>query len=153
IDRHRAAGDAEATAILFSQLIACDSENHIQATLKKASKEQQLPPNLPKEDIVVLPTSPGVYYFKDSAGKVIYVGKAINIKKRVLSHFIGHTPQQQRQLFLRAIYSITYESCGTELIALLLEAAEIKRLWPIYNRAMKRFEPKFGLYSYEDQNG
>jgi DNA polymerase-3 subunit epsilon len=38
-------------------------------------------------------------------------------------------------------------------MALLLEAAEIKRLWPQYNRAMKRFEPKFGLYTYEDLNG
>src|SRR3546814_10931914 len=38
-------------------------------------------------------------------------------------------------------------------MALLLECQEIRRLWPVYNRALKRFEPKFGLYAYEDQNG
>jgi DNA polymerase-3 subunit epsilon len=100
-----------------------------------------------------LPASPGVYYFIDKDGKVIYVGKAINLKKRVVSHFVGHNPSQQRQNFIKAIYSIRFERCGTELMALLLEAAEIKKLWPRFNRAMKSFEPKYALYYYEDQNG
>jgi DNA polymerase-3 subunit epsilon len=121
--------------------------------LKKTSKDQQLPPNLPKEDFTNLPSCPGVYYFLDMAGKEIYVGKALNIRKRVASHFSGHNPNPQRQHFLRSIYAIRYESCGTELMALLLEAAEIKRLWPLYNRVMKRPEPKFALYSYEDFYG
>jgi DNA polymerase-3 subunit epsilon len=81
------------------------------------------------------------------------VGKAKDIRKRVSSHFTGHNPKPQRQHFLRSIYSIHFERCGTELLALLLEAIEIKRLWPIYNRAMKRQEPKFALYCYEDLQG
>lgn len=152
-NRHRAGGDADATAILFSRLLEWDTAGHIAAMLKKSSGTQYLPPNLPPEDFNALPYVPGVYYFRDKTGKPIYVGKAANIRKRVASHFTGTSSSRQRQHFLRDIYSVTYEECGTELMALLLEAVEIKRLWPAYNRAMKRYEPRFGLYVYEDQSG
>lgn len=152
-NRHRAGGDADATAILFSKLMEWDTEGHIGKMLKKTSKEQALPPNLPREDFDALPQCPGVYYFSNKAGKVVYVGKATNIRKRVSSHFTGNNPNPQRQNFLRDIHSISFEKCGTELMALLLEATEIKKIWPLYNRALKRFEPKFGLYQYEDRNG
>ncbi|GAA4794376.1 exonuclease domain-containing protein [Olivibacter ginsenosidimutans] len=151
-NRHRAGGDAEATAILFSKLLEQD-RGEIQQMLKKTSKEQVLPPHLPKEHIESLPTSPGVYYFKDQKGKTIYVGKAKNIRSRVAAHFAGQNPNPQRQNFMRHIYAVDFVNCGTELMALLLEASEIKRLWPENNRALKRFEPKYGLYLYEDQRG
>lgn len=153
VNRHRAGGDAQATAVLFTKLLEWDTQGVYTEMLRKTSRHQQLPPNLPKEQFDGLPGGPGVYYFRDSHGKVIYVGKANNIRNRVASHFSGHNPNPQRQYFLRHIHSITHERCGTELMALLLEAAEIKRLWPAYNRALKRFEPKFALYSYEDQQG
>jgi DNA polymerase-3 subunit epsilon len=151
--RHRAAGDAEATAILFSMLLQQDANNHITQALKQNSKEQVLPANLPKQDVEALPQSPGVYYFHDEKGKVIYVGKAKNLKKRVSSHFTGNNPGPQRQEFLRNIYHITFQVCGTELIAFVLEAVEIKRLWPKYNRSLKRFEQAYSLYAFEDQRG
>lgn len=152
-NRHRAGGDAEATAILFGKLVKWDNEGVISEMLKKTSMHQQLPPNLPKEQFDALPHGVGVYYFRDKGGKVIYVGKARDIRKRISQHFAGHSAQPQRQHFLRHIYAITYERCGTELMALLLEAAEILRLWPAYNRALKRFEPKYALYAYQDHGG
>jgi len=151
--RHRAMGDAAATAKLFSLLLRSDTGNHIKSALKQRSKEQQLPANLPKADVEQLPLVPGVYYFHDQKGKVIYVGKAVNIRKRVLSHFSGNNPNRQRQEFLRNIFHITYQECGTELMAFALEAVEIKRLWPAYNRSLKRFEQTFGIYAFEDQRG
>ena len=151
--RHRAMGDAEATAKLFSLLLESDSQNHITQALKQNSREQVLPSNLPKQDIEVLPQSPGVYYFHDQRGKVIYVGKAKNLKKRVCSHFTGNNPGVQRQEFLKNIFHVTFQLCGTELIAFVLEAVEIKRLWPKYNRSLKRFEQAYGLYAFEDQRG
>jgi DNA polymerase-3 subunit epsilon len=151
--RHRAGGDADATARLFSILLASDKDNHIRQALKQNSKEQTLPPNLPKKDIEQLPYCPGVYYFHDQGGKVIYVGKAKNLKKRVCSHFTGNTPGLQRQEFLRNIHQVTYQECGSELIAFITEAVEIKRLWPKYNRSLKRFEQAYGLYDYPDQQG
>jgi DNA polymerase-3 subunit epsilon len=153
VERHRAMGDAEATSKLFSMLLEKDHEGHINKTLNPRSKEQSLPPHLPKEDMDKLPSVSGIYYFHNSKSKVIYVGKARNIKKRVSSHFTNNKPSKQKQEFLRDIHHISFQECGTELMAFILEAIEIKRLWPAYNRSLKRFEHAYGLYSFDDQNG
>jgi len=152
-NRHRAGGDADATAIILGMLIERDTEDLIAGTLKKSSKEQVLPPNLQIDAIEKIPNTPGVYYFKNEKGKVVYVGKAKQLKKRVCTHFSGNSISLQRQNFLKSIYSIDFQTCGTELMAFILEAAEIKKLWPENNRAMKRFEQKYSLYHFEDQNG
>lgn len=152
-NRHRASGDVDATVTLFSKLLQWDTEGVISQMLERNSNERNLPPNLPKGDFEALPEKPGVYYFRDGKGKVVYVGKAKNIRKRVSQHFTGNNPNQQRQHFMRDIYSIDFEVCGTELMAFILEAVEIKRILPKYNRALKKYEPKFGLYIYEDLNG
>lgn len=153
VNRHRAMGDARSTAELFSILLQKDKEEYIAQCLKKGSGEQQLPPHIQRRDITALPSSPGIYYFKDRKGRVIYVGKAINVKKRVLSHFSGNNAGRQRQEFLRNICSISHTACGTELISFIMEAVEIKRLWPANNRALKRFDPTYAIYEYEDQKG
>ncbi|ACU04857.1 exonuclease domain-containing protein [Pedobacter heparinus] len=152
-DRHRAGGDARATAELLTLLLKTDLEGIIVQTLSRASKEQVLPPHLSRTQIDKLPQVPGVYYFRDQKGIVVYVGKAKNILKRVCSHFTGNNSGKQRQEFLKNIHSIDFEICGTELMAFILEAAEIKRLWPENNRALKRYEQKYGLYVFEDQKG
>jgi len=152
-NRHRAGGDAAATVKLFEHILENDGQIHVAEFLKKGSREQSLPPHLPKDQIVNLPYSPGVYYFHNQQGKIIYVGKAKNLKYRVSSHFTHNGAGRQRQDFLRNIHSITYQSCSTELIAFILESIEIKRLWPEYNSSQKRFTPTFGLYIYEDGNG
>jgi DNA polymerase III subunit epsilon len=100
-----------------------------------------------------LPYTPGVYYFHNQTGKVIYVGKAKNLKYRVSSHFTHNGSGKQRQDFLRNIYSISYESCSTELMAFILESIEIKRLWPEFNNSQKRFTHAYGLYMFEDSSG
>lgn len=153
IKAHRAGGDADATAILFSRLLLWDEDGHIPKMISRNSHDQNLPPNLPPSDFEQLPEKSGVYYFYDRTKKVVYVGKAKNLKKRVAQHFSGHKITPQRQNFMRDIYSISYELCATEFMALLLECCEIKKLWPIHNKALKRFEPKFGLYHYEARNG
>lgn len=152
-NRHRAGGDADATVILFSRLLQWDVAGEIEMMIRKVSQDQRLPPHLPPEDFEQLPEKPGVYFFHDQTKKVIYVGKAVNLRKRVASHFSGHNVKPQRQHFLRDIYGISFEVCATELMALLLECAEIKKLWPKYNKALKRYEAKFGLYAYEARNG
>lgn len=153
VDRHRAKGDADATTILFDRLLKADDSGHMEAMLKKSSKEQQLPPNVDKAVVENLPSCPGIYYFKNNKGKVIYVGKAVNIKKRVISHFTSHASSKQRQDFLKNTYTIESIPCGTELMALILEVSEIKRLWPDSNSAMKRYEHKYALINFTDQNG
>lgn len=152
-DRHRAGGDAAATAKLLKLLLDKDVAGAIPLSLLKSSKEQVLPPNLSRDSIDALPDQPGVYYFKDQKGKIIYVGKALNIKKRVCSHFSGNKTNQQRQDFLKEIHEVDFTVCGTELMALILEASEIQKHWPEKNRALKRFEQKYALYDFEDQKG
>ncbi|MGN6602490.1 MAG: exonuclease domain-containing protein [Ginsengibacter sp.] len=152
-ERHRARGDAEATAKLFHYLLEIDTNGHVQTMLKTSSKEQFLPPNVPAVEIKKLPSDPGVYYFHDKKGKVIYVGKAKNLKKRVNSHFSNNKPNRQKQEFLKKIYHISYEKTATELMAFILESTQIKKLWPEQNRSQKRFEQTYGMYYFEDSNG
>jgi DNA polymerase-3 subunit epsilon len=152
-NRHRAGGDALATVRLLEQILGNDSGNIVPKSLKKTSREQSLPPNVSRAHYEQLPDMPGVYYFLDQRGKVLYVGKAKNLKKRVGSHFSNNSTSRQKQDFMREIYGISYEVCGNELIALLLESHEIKRLWPKFNRSQKRYEPRFGIIHYTDQRG
>ncbi len=150
---HRAGGDADATTRIFKLLLENDRENFISQSLLRNSKEQSLPPNVPKKHFELLPATPGVYYFHNEKGKIIYVGKANNIRSRVNSHFSNNSAGRQKQNFIRHIHSISFRSCATELMASILESAEIKRYWPQFNYAQKHWEDVFGIYAYEDQNG
>lgn len=152
-NRHRAGGDADATVLLFEKILQAGGLEQISSMLKGRSKDQYLPLHLAAEQIDRLPDGPGVYYFHDQKGKVVYVGKAKNLRKRVGSHFSNNKPGRQKQEFLRNIHTITHETTGTELMAFLLECIEIRRLWPLYNRSLKRFEQTYGLYVFEDRNG
>jgi DNA polymerase-3 subunit epsilon len=153
-NRHRADGDARATATLFSKMLQQpEAATVINKMLKKTSAEQWLPTHLDKAVIDALPGQPGVYYFHNAKGKVIYVGKAINIRKRVAGHFTHTDVEKRRQHFLRFVANITCTVCANELHALVLESAEIKRLWPKYNYSQKQPAQKYGLYSFEDGKG
>jgi DNA polymerase III subunit epsilon len=152
-DRHRAAGDAEATAKIFDLYIKRDSEGVIAKALKRGSGETILPPNLPKEEFDKLPSNAGVYYFHDARGNVIYVGKAINIKKRIAGHFSGDAREWNRSNIRNEIHSIHFELTGNELIALILESQEIRKLWPKYNLAQKYKLEEWGIFEYQDQRG
>lgn len=149
--RHRAMGDARATVELMDLLIKNDS-GQIDEFLKKNSKEADLPPNLKKEIFENLPELTGVYYFHDEHGKVLYVGKANSIKARIRNHF-STTDVVYKQGLKDQIYDISFELCGDEMIAFLLESFEIKRLFPPFNKAQKYPSAKFGLYHYEDVRG
>ena len=152
VDRHRARGDAEATVIVFQLLLQQPNATDVfKEFLNKNSREATLPPNLPKETFEALPDTAGIYYFKDKKGKIIYVGKAINIKKRVLSHF--YSKAQKSLNMVRETGDIDFETSGSELIALLMEDAAIKHHFPIYNKVAKRTIQSFSIFSYEDRKG
>ncbi|MEH6747652.1 MAG: exonuclease domain-containing protein [Maribacter arcticus] len=151
-NRHRARGDAHATVLLFHKLLRAENaESVFKLFLNSKSQEATLPPALPKEEYEKLPTTPGVYYFKNEKGKIIYVGKAINIKKRVLGHF--YDKKTKEITLCSETASLDFEETGNELIALLKESAEIKHLYPKYNSAQKRTIQQYGIFSYEDRNG
>ncbi|HSK13639.1 MAG TPA: exonuclease domain-containing protein, partial [Phnomibacter sp.] len=153
-DRHRAGGDVEATVKLFEYLLAQDEgRRHLEEMTRGRNPHTYLPMNVPVETIEGLPFCPGVYYFLDKGGKVVYVGKAVNLKYRVKSHFTNNAAGRRRQEMIRNIHHIEYKPCATEMMAMVLESIEIKRLWPVYNRSQKRYEARFGLYAIEDLAG
>lgn len=149
--RHRAKGDAEATTELFRRLIERDYEFIINSFLNPRSRQATLPPLLEKKIVDNLPETFGVYYFKNAAKEVIYVGKANNIKQRVISHFYDKKKKELNMCLETA--DITFTETGSELLALLLESSEIKHIYPKYNRAQRKAGEAVGLFSYEDQKG
>ena len=149
--RHRAKGDAEATVELFRRLIIRDHKFTINSFLNAKSREATLPPLLDKQVVDTLPEKHGVYYFKNEKKEVIYVGKANNIKQRVISHFYDKKKKERTMCLETA--DISYTETGSELIALLHESSEIKHLYPKFNRAQRKAGEAVGLFSYEDQKG
>jgi DNA polymerase-3 subunit epsilon len=130
-----------------------DREMHIESMLKKGSRESYLPMHLDTADLDSMPNTPGVYYFHDVKGKIVYVGKAKRLKKRVISHFSNNSVNKRKQDMLRIVTRISYRECGNELMASVYESIEIKRVWPLFNRSQKKFEHRFGICSYIDQRG
>ena len=149
--RHRAKGDAEATVELFRRLLKRDDNFTINSFLNAKSREATLPPLLDKQVVDKLPERHGVYYFKNEQKEVIYVGKANNIKQRVISHFYDKKKKERTMCLETA--DISYTETGSELIALLHESSEIKHLYPKFNRAQRKAGEAVGLFSYEDQRG
>ena len=151
-NRHRALDDALATAEVFRRITHMhDTNDEVTAIINLGIKEARLPAAITLDFLHALPESAGVYYFHDADGKVIYVGKSINIKKRVIQHFaeISNKSGKMQQ----RVHDITYTITGSELIAQLLENGEIKKLQPDINRAQRRKSFPFAIYYYFDDLG
>lgn len=90
-----------------------------------------------------LPSGPGVYSFYDPAGRLLYIGKSVNVRTRVRSYFRANGGHTRRTARLKDEASqIAVQRCGSELEALLVESQQIKRLQPLYNihgRTYKHF--------------
>lgn len=151
---HRAEADTRATTTLFLNLLKLDGKTDYQTFnnyLNKSSRQSTLPANLPTEDFEKLPSTAGIYIFKDKGGKIIYVGKAKDIKKRVLSHFYS---KAQKTINLCAeTHALDFEQTGNELCALLLEADYIRQYYPKFNQAQKKPTNIYQIVSYENQLG
>ena len=149
-DRHRATGDAMATVKLFKMLLAKDVEKIIIQDAIKAEPIHKMAPNL-KTIVEALPSATGVYYIHNVQGDVIYIGKSRNIKSRVNQHFTSDGNKSKK--IQANVAAVTYEDTGSELVALLKESEEIKKIKPIYNRSLRRKIFTHGLYEFKDENG
>ena len=149
-DRHRAQGDAKATVELFKLLLEKDIEKVIISDTIKKDPKRQLAPKL-LDMIEAAPTTIGVYYMHRKNGKIIYVGKSKNIKKRLIQHFTNDN-KKSKKIQLEVV-SVSYEETGNDLIAQLKESQEIKKLNPIFNYTLKTTIFQSQLYSYMDDNG
>ena len=150
--RHRAMADTKATVQLLEMALAAEeSKESVSELVNLGIKESQLPANITLEKLHELPEECGVYYFHDSNGDLVYIGKSINIKKRVMEHFADKT--RKAELLQQSVYDISYEVTGSELVALLQESHEIKYHHPYVNRAQRARNFQHALYSYVNDAG
>ena len=149
-DRHRASGDALATVKLFKILLEKDIEKIIVQEMIKTEIEKGIAPKL-RDIMEALPTKTGVYYIHSESGKIIYIGKSLNIRKRINQHFVGTDVKSIK--IQAASHTVTYSETGSELIALLKESEEIKVNKPIFNKAQQKSTFNIGLYAEQDKNG
>lgn len=152
VHRHRAMGDARATAEIFRLILQKHQLREEAAQIiNMGIRESSLPLGISLEKIHSLPESCGVYYLHDTHGHVVYVGKSINIRKRVAEHFADNSTKAAR---LRGMVNdISFEVTGSELVALLLESHEIKRLNPPVNRAQRARSYPYAVYTYSNPEG
>jgi DNA polymerase-3 subunit epsilon len=150
--RHRALDDTLATVELFDHILAADQQgNKMSELLNRGIRESKLPKNISMDDLHNLPESPGVYYFLNQEGQIVYIGKSINIQKRVMQHFAKITDKAAK--LQQKVHEIHYTLTGSELIALLLENKEIKKHQPEINRALRRNSFPFAIYASYDLKG
>ncbi|GCD79669.1 exonuclease domain-containing protein [Schleiferia thermophila] len=93
-----------------------------------------------------LPAATGVYYLVNEVGTIEYVGKAKNLAQRVKQHF---NDTEKGRVTSRVHWKVTY----SEWLALIVEDAEIQRLWPRLNSAQRKLPTRYGLLSYTDGRG
>jgi DNA polymerase III subunit epsilon len=151
-DRHRAYDDAVAAAKLLQMALHQDgSEENITQLVDLGIKESQLPQNITLEKLHNLPEECGVYYFHDKEGELVYIGKSINIKKRVMEHFANK--KKKGDLLQKSVHEISYEITGSELVALLKESQEIKYHHPYVNRAQRARNFQHVIHHYKNEEG
>ncbi len=151
-DRHRAMADTLATVDLFERILAQEkAEEDVLDLVNMGVKESLLPQNFTIEMLHQLPEACGVYYFHDRLGEVVYVGKSKNIKKRVMQHF--SKKDRKGALLQQFVHELTFEITGSELVALLHESYEIKRLRPKINRAQRMRHFPFVIHSFKNEAG
>src|SRR5271169_6289995 len=92
----------------------------------------------PAEKVKQFPAAPGVYLMKDAQGRVLYVGKAKNLRNRAGHYFTKAAAEDQRTADLvKLIADVDYLPADTEVDALLLEARLVKDLQPRFNVGLK----------------
>ncbi len=149
--RHRAAGDAEATAKLFDILLQKKSEH---STYRRQDLSELNTTRIDKIKLHVLkklPEETGVYYFRDKEGNIIYIGKSNNMRARAISHF--NNKESKARKMLNELYDVDHVKTGSELIALLFESEEIKKHKTTFNRARRQSVFTHSIDWFENGNG
>lgn len=135
-NRHRAFDDAEVLWKFYKKLQKEIPRERLEVAVAQGMKRPTLPLGLSLEFLDTLPEFPGVYIFYGENKTPLYVGKSVNIRNRVLSHFSSDNKGKEMKLSSQITDIQTIVTSG-ELGALLLEASLIKKLQPLYNRMLR----------------
>ena len=152
-NRHRAYDDALAIYEFTKLAIAEKGVDAFQANLALHLKTNSFPLNVDEQFILGLPETAGVYIFEDDTGHPLYVGKSVNLRARVRSHFTNATTiAKEMKMSLRS-HNVSYIQTDTEIEALLLESAKVKELQPLFNRKLRRKRTQSVMVKHTDENG
>lgn len=143
--RHRAYGDSYATYQIFSMLHEnVMNEFHINHIINDGIDATILPNGMDVDEIHNFPETPGVYYLSNIHKRIIYIGKAKNIRTRLFQHFRALSRKSIN--IHNLVHHVHYEETGHELIALLFELHEIKVNQPELNKSLRRNNYPYALY-------
>jgi DNA polymerase-3 subunit epsilon len=137
-NRHRALGDAEATYEFLKIAESSADPATFNSAVEKILKTGSTPANVNQKDVDALPESCGVYLMYGREGELLYVGKSVNVRDRVRSHFSSDHTSPREMKMCQQIHRLEVRPTAGELGALLLESKLIKELRPIYNVASRR---------------
>lgn len=162
--RHRALGDARVVFEFLQRVHGDFSRPVLEAATKKAMQTSASPPGLPPGALADLPEAPGVYLFYGAPPAAtdllpppqelpLYVGKSVNLRARVMSHFSGSHRGGQAARLMREIRRVDWQETAGEIGALLCESQWVKRLQPLYNKQLRRAEPAVALARIESGEG
>jgi len=152
-NRHRALDDAEMIYQFFQKSSALFPDDEIAATCKTLLKRPSLPTLLDAKEVEQLPASAGVYYFYDQKGTLLYVGKSVHIRNRVMSHFSSDHKNPKDLQMSTKIAHVDFEQTPSDFGAQIRESNQIKALSPLYNRRLRKVKKLFQYRSTEDSNG
>lgn len=138
--RHRALADAQLIHQFWQCIHAERSAEAIEAALQKQNARPSLPPQLDAGFVDDLPDAPGVYLFYGENNLPIYVGKAKDIRQRVLSHFSADLRSAREMALVQQVRRIDWIVTAGEIGALLKESALVKELLPTQNRQLRKNE-------------
>lgn len=151
--RHRALDDAQAIWQFLLKTSALLEQDKIEQACRQISKRPSLPAALPAGITDDLPRGPGVYLFYDEAGNLLYVGKSVNIRDRVLSHFSADYNNPKDLKMNLQIAHIEARPTLSDFSAQLLESRLIKQLSPVHNRRLKKTVRLYRVVSRDDARG
>ena len=136
--RHRALADAQLIRQFWQKIHVDRSNDEIEAALKAQNTRPSLPPHLDAGIVDELPDTPGVYLFYADNNLPLYVGKARDIRQRVLSHFSADHASAREMNLAQQVRRIDWIETAGEIGALLKEAVLVKQLQPTHNRQLRR---------------
>lgn len=153
VNRHRALDDAQVIATFYQHIQKQFSAETILDVVNRAMKKPSVPLHLQKGDLDALPENPGVYTFYGDNDIPLYIGKSVNIKDRVLSHFTADIHSSTEMKISQQIKRIETIQTAGELGALLLESKLIKEHLPLYNQRLRLKQQMVGLMKETDSDG
>lgn len=136
--RHRALADAQLIHQFWEKIQATIPQETIQSAVKALLGRPSTPTHIDLTMIDGLPESPGVYLFYGENDLPLYVGKSVNIRQRVMSHFTADVTSAKEMSLSQQVRRIEHIKTGGEIGALLKEAALVKKLQPTHNRQLRR---------------